>query len=290
MHAHMKKIFLLLLVSVFCCTHLMAAFCAGCGRKLPPDAKFCPACGTRVKAKPTPELPVLLEPRPATKAPAASKPATPAKPAQPAKPARQYRHIPEADKLFARAESLRTNMNPFRKKSNYKKAIKLYKKILAAYPDSDRFEHALFQLGNINESVYYSKYRKAADYYRKVIAANPDTSTPARFRLADLCMNQLGDRKQALRWYREALKHKGGDEMQRMTARNAVAELEKEFGKEVAETAAAAPKSQPVRPRPASPRPAARNPASPVVVKPDQANGRVPLSPNQPRPGEDFSF
>lgn len=142
-------------------------------------------------------------------APADTATATPVLPAATVPPVQppSGESVPDADDAYNLAESLRKTVNPFRKKSNYQEARRLYEKILDRWPQSDKRESCLYMIGAINESAYVRDYRKAIRYYQTLLETNFHTEYEPRWHIAEIYENRLEEKASAREWYELAAKH-----------------------------------------------------------------------------------
>ena len=93
--------------------------------------------------------------------------------------------VPDADALFAQAEDLRRDLDPFRRQANLLKALEIYQALVLKYPQSDKVDECAYSLGQIFASSYVGNTAKAAEYYEKCVLWNPKTDKDARFRAAE---------------------------------------------------------------------------------------------------------
>ena len=117
------------------------------------------------------------------------------------------RAIEDADMFFDMAEMLRKAVNPFRKAPRYKRAERIYLKILRRWPDCDKASDCRYQLGRIYESLFYRDYEQAIAQYKELLEHDFGTEHPARWRIAVLYENRLKDFPSAREWYELAAKH-----------------------------------------------------------------------------------
>ena len=93
--------------------------------------------------------------------------------------------VADADTLFAQAEELRRDLDPFRRQANLLKALEIYQSLVLKHPQSDKVDECAYYLGQIFASSYVGNMPKAAEYYEKCALWNPKTDKDARFRAAE---------------------------------------------------------------------------------------------------------
>ena len=116
-------------------------------------------------------------------------------------------NIPEANKLFMRAQQYKDKGWATDWVDNQRRAEILFQELLTRYPQSDKISDAAFMLGDIYEKKPYLQYRRAAQYYERCFQWNPRTQHEARIRAARLYDRQLGERGRAIELYREVTTH-----------------------------------------------------------------------------------
>ena len=145
-------------------------------------------------------------------------------------------NIPEADAIYNEAVNLLKSFQgiPFTGflKANHKKARKalaLFKRVLAEYPKSDKVDDCVYHCGEI-----YKEYLRDDDpdnelavrYFRWAIALDPQTPHPARFDCAVVYDFRLHIRDKALELYHQVLEtHEAGNESNQRFAATRIEQL-----------------------------------------------------------------
>ena len=110
--------------------------------------------------------------------------------------------IPEATKLYERADSLRRQvLPPWGSEKRLREALRLYMELIEKYPDSKLVDEAAFGIGDILEGADFREYGRAVRWYERGYQWNPATKRPARYRAARLYEERLGDNEKAAQLY-----------------------------------------------------------------------------------------
>ncbi|AQQ08880.1 tol-pal system protein YbgF [Sedimentisphaera cyanobacteriorum] len=124
------------------------------------------------------------------------------------KQAKNLVSVPEADKLFNKANDL-YNKTRFTvligDTPGFRKALNMFNELIENYPNSDKVDDAAYRAGQIYS--FFKDYKLAGLYYKRAVQWNPDIDGyPVRFKLASILDKKLGRRSEALRYYELALK------------------------------------------------------------------------------------
>lgn len=116
-------------------------------------------------------------------------------------------NIGEANELYRQAMTFKDKGWSTDYIDNQRRAELLFQRLLTNYPQSDKIDDTAYQLGDIYESKAYKHYRRAAQYFERCFQWNSNTQFDARLRAARLYDRNLNERGEAIRLYREVIRH-----------------------------------------------------------------------------------
>ena len=117
--------------------------------------------------------------------------------------------IAKADIMYTRALQLYKQGSAIPAVADYKKqreALKLFKKMIELYPQSTNIANAAFYIGEIYKEYFHEHYL-AVLWYKRALTWNPNIAQPIRYQIAVQLDFNLGKKSEALKYYRDALKH-----------------------------------------------------------------------------------
>ncbi len=136
--------------------------------------------------------------------------------------------IPLADYMYQDARRLEKRAGKLILVKNEKMlrlALEKYNQLIKKHPSSDKIDDAAYRAAGIFE--HFKDYTIALLYYQRAYQWNPEITLPARFKVAYILDRHLKRRKEALEFYRQAVKTENIQQSYKEFAQKRIKELMK---------------------------------------------------------------
>jgi tetratricopeptide (TPR) repeat protein len=137
-------------------------------------------------------------------------------------PPKPIKSIPEADRLFADAMTLKNypaDLFIFGKRERLEKALSKFQQLIVQYPESDKVAEAAYRMAEIYEGPSYNEYFLAARYFEAAFQWNPKLPYPALWRAAQNYDSRLQNYVEAKRLYEMCVKNCPDPDLQQRAQR-----------------------------------------------------------------------